>query len=97
MLTKRQKEKFRKKGEIYKILSEEINPRISLYREEIAKLEKELRDTMPRIPQGERFCEQCGVKSMTYDETIKLGDCSEIIVYRCEICGYEISEGPYFS
>ena len=97
MLTERQKEKFRKKGEIYRILCEDINPKISLYRGEIAKLEKELRDTMPRTPKGEKFCKQCEVKSMIYDETIRLGDCSEITVYRCEICDYKISEGPYFS
>ena len=91
MLTERQKEKFRKKGEIYRILCEDITPKISLYRGEISKLEKELRNAMPRTPNGERFCEQCGVKSMTYDKTITLGNFSEITVYRGEICGYKIS------
>ena len=92
MLTERQKEKFRKKGEVYKILSQDIIPKISLYRGEISKLEKELRDTMPKTPNGKRFCERCGVKSMAYDGTIRLGDCSEITVYQCEICDNKISD-----
>ncbi len=87
-LTEEEKKEYKKKGEEYQKLTYEINEQIVKLEVQKSKLEKQLKDDMPRTPNGRLVCGSCHVQSMKYmGRTPRGGLSGGQEIYECEICG----------
>lgn len=89
VLTEEQKAEFIKKGERYKNLKYKIDEEIIKHQVEIGNLEKQLRDSAPKTPNGRLVCKTCNVRSMAYVGRILRGGLSDgEEIHQCEIMTY---------
>jgi hypothetical protein len=87
-LTPEQKEEFKKKGREFRELGYNIAEQIECLNIQIRNLEKKIRDSVPKTPNGRMVCESCYVKSMAYlGRTPQGGSSGGDDIYECEICG----------
>ncbi len=87
-------QRFQELRDTYYQKRNEIRARITRFegivhenKNEISRLEKELQDTRPKTPNGQRLCQPCDIISMKYTGMRISNDREHW--YECEICGHE--------
>lgn len=97
-LSDAEKTKYREAVRVYQQKREELQRIISDHEAEISKLEKEIRDTQPRVPGARMECPRCDAISMAYvGRTPQGGLSGGDDVYECQLCGLDTESSGYES